>query len=73
MSAFSNYLRTLGALFIPPKICPGLMVFNSISSMAICMYIRRCHGVIERIYSGLPIDDTIILKGQPGLCIFGSP
>ena len=32
MSTFFNYLWALGALFIPPKICPGLTVF-SISSM----------------------------------------
>ena len=35
MSAFFNYLRALGALFIPPKIYPELTVFNSISSVSV--------------------------------------
>ena len=32
MSVFFNYLRTVGALFIPPKICPGLTVFKRLRS-----------------------------------------
>jgi len=35
MSAFFNYLRALGSLFIPPKICPELTVFNNISSVVV--------------------------------------
>ena len=33
MSAFFNYLRTLRALFIPPKIYPKLTIFNNILSV----------------------------------------
>jgi len=33
ISAFFNYFQALGTLFIPPKICPGLTIFNSISSV----------------------------------------
>ena len=33
MPEFFNCLRVLEALFISPKICPRLTVFNSISSM----------------------------------------
>ena len=29
MSAFFNYFWVLGVLFIPPKICPGLTIFNN--------------------------------------------
>ena len=35
MSAFFNYFRTFRALFIPPKICLGLTVFNSILSVSV--------------------------------------
>ena len=42
MSTFFNYLQALRALFILPKICLGLTVFNNISSVTICIPADIC-------------------------------
>ena len=60
MSAFFNYLRTLRALFIPSKICPGLTVFNNISSV-----IRVCSFYINYYVSFyfLLVSSNVVRKG----------
>jgi len=55
MSAFFNYFRALGAFFIPPKICPGLIVFNNILPVI---------GVRKKMKNLI-----LLLSKKPGCCV----
>jgi len=35
--------------------------------------LRMCCKKVARLCNGLPVEETIIFKGNPFLCIFGKP